>query len=271
MFALSLIPLLMLPRPTFSSFERYFSALHLETFYPSARLLKAELAALSSQTCLSSHSACPLKYQPQELEGTWFLLFPWELSLVPFPSKFSLCMGLKKFSEKGPPFFRCLWQGFYSFSQGSGFWHSVFKGGCSWTSVIFDISSGLFLLYVFLEIASLFSVSAVLFSPFFSLLHEFSLVFAYLLWILILFPPEFYGPLLPSLCWLCSANLFGDLDLPWLWRCYIHDWARSGFFSSSFFSLMFSSLHFFIFSGFQTKAILLSIHLGSVLDQTHAV
>lgn len=51
-------------------------------------------------------------------------------------------MSLKKFPEKGPPFFRCLWQGVYSFSQGSGFCHSVFKSGCGWISVIFDISSG---------------------------------------------------------------------------------------------------------------------------------
>ena len=135
MFALSLIPLLMLPRPTFTSFERYFSALHLETFYPSARLLKAELAALSSQTCLSSHSACPLKYQPQELEGTWFLLFPWELSLVPFPSKFSLCMGLKKFPEKGPLFFRCFVAGLLQFLSRLRF--LAFSFFCPW----FDIKT----------------------------------------------------------------------------------------------------------------------------------
>lgn len=188
--------------PTFTSLERDFCALHLETFCLNARLLKAELAALLSLDLLVLIFCMPSESAVRARSDVVYSI-SLRVCISPFSIKIFLVHGLEEIvcANASTGFLRALVFAilFLKVPVAEHVLSSIFPDSCCISSLRFSRDR--------LTLSRALTV----FSLLFHLLQGFPLAFAFSWWISILSSLEFCMALLLSL-W--SGNLISDLDFP---------------------------------------------------------
>jgi len=81
-----------------------------------------------------------------------------------------------------------------------------------------------------------------------------------------------WAALVITLLTFVQPTFFWGLNFPWLWQCYIHDWARSGFFLPLSFSWCFLPSTFSSFQDFKRRLffwVFISVQRLTKLMQYH--